>query len=342
MTTTTTTNPTASQLSSSIDNLLDSFFTTTTSGGIGSTLIPQQSSSAAAPDNETTTNSPKLPKTPTTKPQSFFQRTKSISMSETGGHQTNHPPTSMPTTFASTEPTPMEVSFSLNDLANEYLAANPTLSETSSLVDLIDLELGPQLNLVDLSTDTLMIKSTSRNKNLNHNKNLFVRQRNSLSGDLMGSQTQLTMEMSSQASATTTLQLIPTRPVQIEQVRTLFEIRTLFEEGVMRKNVMTEWMGKRFDYECQVEREKARVSKRRRIVVENEVKSVPKGGGGGHKSTQKSSKASKRKLVDGSSSSSSLSSTNAAKIQIFDFSIPSPDDLVMAKQKFAFKNIRFK
>jgi hypothetical protein len=260
-------------------------------------------------------------------------------MSETGG-ENNHPPTSMPT-FASTEPTPMEVSYSLNDLANEYLAANPTLSETSSLVDLIDLELGPQLNLVDLSTDTLMIKSTNRNKNLNHNKNLFVRQRNSLSGDLMGSQTQLTIEMSSQASAaTTTLQLIPTRPVQIEQVRTLFEIRTLFEEGVMRKNVMTEWMGKRFDYECQVEREKARVSKRKRIVVENEVKSVPKGGGVGHKSTQKSSKATKRKLVDGSSSSSL--STNAAKIQIFDFSIPSPDDLVMAKQKFAFKNIRFK
>lgn len=42
------------------------------------------------------------------------------------------------------------------------------------------------------------------------------------------------------------------------------------------------------------------------------------------------------------SSKKSGSKSSLRKVQIFDFSIPSPDDVVIAKQRFAFKNMRFK
>jgi hypothetical protein len=55
--------------------------------------------------------------------------------------------------------------------------------------------------------------------------------------------------------------------------------------------------------------------------------------------SSKSSSSSSSKA--GSSSLLSKVNNNNKKLKPFDFSIPSPDDIVIAKQKFAFKNIKF-
>jgi len=108
---------------------------------------------------------------------------------------------------------------------------------------------------------------------------------------------------------------------------------------------------KQFDYSVQKEFLKSKIQseKRRKIPIEvvskyerrmSKTKTADIDSARSKKTGCKTVHNSKSKLK--SASSGNRKDTTMSQITAFDFSIPSPDDIVIAKQKFAFKNMRYK
>lgn len=284
------------ETTSSIDQLLDSFFTT------ASTTPPSSSSASSKPIQTNLT--------PT------YQRIKSISMSENMNSNKRNDDQD--------DQTPSEVCFSLNDLAAEYLAANPVSADHSR-----------ESSLVDLSSALAQVaKSPPTSSSINTTKTTKT-----------SSFIESTKKKATENEPATKLEFIRSQPVEVSLVSSLFEVtKSDIESGgrtIRTKSGSIENLNLAacFDYEHQVARERLRCSTRKRIVVED---GSGGGGGSGSKSgstATKSGKVGKSKSSGGGSGGGkSKSSSAVVKIEIFDFSIPSPDDIVKAKQKLAFRN----
>lgn len=269
---------------SSLDQLMNSFF---------STVAPTTPTNPTPPPDFTSPG-------PTIQ---AYQRIKSVSMSESMNLKRD---------TDENETTDL-VCFSLNDLANEYLAANPiTHSEESSLVDLMKKrELNDQLDrtistsaAADLNKSEISPKSTRTTK-----------------------------------TPTTKLEFIRCEEAEINLVSSLFQVNSTIEADCRVPNsIGNSELEACFDFECQVAREREKCSKRRRIVVDDV-------GGGGKDAKARSTTtttASGKSKSKSKSAKSTPNSTETNKIHVFDFSIPSPDDIIIAKQKFAFRNSRLK
>jgi hypothetical protein len=287
--------------------------------------------------------------------------------------------------------------FSLNDLANQYLAnklnkSSASINEkmsslTSSLVEIIDHEFCNNFvlnedstesnsNFIDLNKENIFIKKDKflSNKKLNEISSSV----SSTSSILSGSKENL-KDLSNEKCTIRRIQLIPTTTnlnelrANINILNKMFYVNENSNFGEFLSspiiepiNPTNDILEKKFNYSSQIDY----LSRVKKIYAENPSKKVigidtesdlSKIDAKIAKKLAKNSTVSRRANVasiDGfstklsyiktSSSSSSLAKKTNSKsgkmkqIQIFDFSIPSPDDIVIAKQKFAFKNIRFK
>jgi hypothetical protein len=297
--------------------------------------------------------------------------------------------------------------FSLNDLANQYLAkklnkSSTSINEkksslTSSLVEMIDHEFsnnfgfnegstGSNLNLIDLNKENILIKKDKHLSNIKLNE--ISSSVSSNSSFLSGSKENL-KDLTNEKCTIRRVQLIPTTTNLIDlkaNINILNKMFNVYENSNFGEflstpisepiNPTNEIFETKFNYSSQIDY----LNKIKKEITENSIKKIigidtdadlNKINAKIAKRAAKTSLTSKRSDQDSklsklnnasiessstklsllkpkSSLSSSLSKKSASNsgklkpIQIFDFSIPSPDDIVIAKQKFAFKNIRFK
>lgn len=344
------------QASSSIDKLLDSFFS------------KNFDEKPSVQTNNQTEN-----KTP------IKNRTKSISFS-----------------VATTSTTPFnqnaeDVSFSLSDLANEFLATNKSQSDlaessepplASSLIDLIDYEFNKKLSVSGTISDSYdnFFESTSYDSNADKlvdlcRDGLLIHNSSNLNKNLIsGSETQMlstsvssTTSQSSSMHSSKEIKFIihKSQPASLN----LFEIENKSKDfgdflssqnQNCLKNITNQIFEDKFSYSNQINMSLSGKSNRKKLNIDlNEDESSFKTPNSAKVSSNKKKKSSsndtpKRKLASSSNKDSNSmtgvkkyiqsSSTNnmTNSIKIFDFSIPSPDDIVIAKQRFAFKNMRFK
>lgn len=243
-----------------------------------------------------------------------YQRTKSISFSEE-------------------KVVKNENAFSLSDLASEYLS-NMTPSSThtplgSSLADLIDNEFSKRLSI----NEDFEEKKVDLKENLIINKR--DRARFSIGSDLASSSFSSTTSAKNEPISLNKIHFVPT----VREILSDMQINTLFKldleskigdflslEKYLKQNISNISFEDIFSYDKQKNFASNNRTKRNKILIDL--------------SHEQAKKCVKKSLKQKSNLPSS--SNSASKIKIFDFSIPSPDDIVLAKQKFAFKNMRFK
>ena len=225
-----------------------------------------------------------------------------------------------------------ENAFSLSDLASEYLSnITPSSSHTplgSSLADLIDHEFAKRLSF----NEDFEEKKTDLKENMVINKR--DRTRFSIGSDLVSSSFSSTTSAKNEPVNLNKIQFMPVvrELVSDLQIQTLFNLNCESEIGdflsndkFLEKNISNDSFENIFCYFTQINFGKNNRQKRNKILVDLS-----------HEQTKKSIKKPQRQK------SNLPSSSNSGKIKIFDFSIPSPDEIVLAKQKFAFKHMRFK
>ncbi len=307
----------------------------------------------------------------------IFQRTKSISIS--GGDTKS---ASKGKAANKIEPGAFSLSDLANEYLSTSNTTNPNsdFSSTNNLiVDLIDHEFSKNLNLgnTDESTENQMVDLGKQNIFL---INKQPKDKQSILSNKLSTSYELASSISSSLGLSSSLtnlspsknvQLISPPPVEdvtedlkIENEKSLFILekdslvgRFLTEADI---NALATESGlfKKFDYASQMKftrkRRKlmAKFRKRLRIEPNEPLKIVSTlSEGVANRENKPSGKKGSRPGHQSSSSSSSKAAAHKTKkkqqpaeetVKIFDFSIPSPDDLILAKQKFAFKNLRFK
>lgn len=343
------------QLSSSIDKILNSFFT--------SQFEQQHTKQIQELDDVDVEENVNfyLDKQSTVK-KAQYQRTKSISMSESA--KVNH----------HAQPG-AEVSFSLDDLANEYLAkttasTTPThnpASFASSLADLIDSEFNQRLSISNDNENksTGLLESSTESSSLNlinlNKENLLINRR-----DLTSNRSSINIDSKIQladsspafksytkpdAVSETKIQFIKQNSIHVHSENIMFLIKFKSNLSDLLSLRPTEDVlnlpvsDARFDYDNQMKSlqkfQEMSDSKRKKIVIDLASNAAKKR----KPNNQTISKVDPTKQTINKSTkknqTQSKSSNTAKRLKPFDFSIPSPDDVVIAKQKFAFKNIKF-
>lgn len=390
-------------ISSSIDNLLNNFFSKTHDDKSKKESIVHTNHDDNEPEESNDFNLTDLIKKRSEKSDNsvLITRTKSISIS--GGDILKDDCVDLEDKSSA---------FSLNDLANQYLAnklnksttsINDKMSSmTSSLVEMIDHEFtnnfglneessGSNLNLIDLNKENILIKKDKHLSNIKLNE--ISSSVSSTSSFLSGSKENL-KDLTNEKCSIRRVQLIPTTTnlidlkTNINILNKMFNVNENSNFGEFLStplnepiNPTNEIFERKFDYSSQldylnsIKNKYAENPAKKVIGIDTEAdlnkinakiaKKAAKTLTTSKRSDHNDSKSSKTNnasiesssanlsLIKPKSSLSSSSSSSHAKksnsksgkmkpIQIFDFSIPSPDDIVIAKQKFAFKNIRFK
>ena len=348
------------EASSSIDKLLNSFFT--------ETMTSKTGVSENKPDSGDSSSL-------------IYQRTKSISFSGgVGIEEQPNPDLEMKIetvgggAFSLSDIATEFLSLSSTNNNSVYSSNN------NLIVDLIDHEFNKQLNLdvndenqIDLSKQNIfLINKTSREKQSNLCNKLSTS--HELSTSISSSFGMSSPVNSSLLNSNKAIQLIPppttllikiSNSLAADSEKSLFILEsdsvlgqylgicnTKDESSLLRTN--SALISDQFEYIQQIKsmkkRNKLMSRSRKRLRVElNEPLRVSANTipalGVKREIKPTSSSLSGLKRAKKSSSSSSKKDSNKSSLEAvkaFDFSLPSPDDLVLAKQKFAFKNLRFK
>ncbi len=266
------------------------------------------------------------------------------------------------------------------NVTNSNYSSDTNMNTTA--VNFIDYELMKQLTLdrnesssnnfdVDLDKHNILIINKSTNSKdkhflLNNKLSTSYELSSSINSNLSSSLNTISLNNShnSGSGGKNNLQLIPPQ-FDLMSNESIFVVENSSILGALLSNSfvfnnenieLSSIIEKKFNFAYQMKliakhRKLLAKSRKRLRVVLNEpfrisTNNLPKTAAGAKKSIPNKKKKS---ILNPSSSSSSVKyqinknkdSPNTV-IKIFDFAIPSPDDVVLAKQKFAFKNIRFK